>query len=66
MINFDDANGNEVLDEDEEDTIGYGKLYIDDREITPEEYDSYSMGEYEWLGAGINGISLEEPAAALN
>ena len=66
-VNFDDVNGNGMPDGDEEETVGYyGKDYIDNVEITPEEYDSYSMGEYEWLGAGANGMSLEELAAALN
>ena len=66
-VNFDDANGNGIPDEDEEETFGYyGADYIDDVEITPEEYASYSMGEYEWLGAGANSMSLKELAEALN
>lgn len=65
-VNFDDANGNGIPDEDEEETFGYyGADYIDGVEITPEEYASYSMGEYEWLGAGANSMNLEELAEAL-
>lgn len=65
-INFDDANGNEILDEDEEETVGYSKLYIGDREITMEEYESYSVGAYEWLGYGPDSMSLEELTEILN
>lgn len=66
-VNFDDANGNGMPDEDEEETFSYYSVdYIDDVEITPEEYDSYSVGEYEWLGSGENSMSLEELAEALN
>ena len=65
-VNFDDANGNGMPDEDEEETFGYYSAdYIDDVKITPEEFDSYSMGEYEWLGAGVIGMGLEELAAVL-
>ena len=65
-VNFDDVNGNGMPDEDEEESFGYYSTdYIDGVEITPEEYDSYSMGEYEWLGAGINSMSLEELEEAL-
>lgn len=65
--NFIDANGNGIPDGDESETAGYGdKSYIDGVEITPEEEKSYSMGEYEWLGAGRDGMSPEELADALN
>ena len=65
-LNFIDANGNGVPDGDESETAGYGdKSYIDGVEITPEEEKSYSMGEYEWLGAGQDGMSPEELADAL-
>lgn len=66
-LNFDDANGNGIPDEDEEESYGYYNVsYIDGVEVTVEEYESYSMGEYVWLEAGSNGMSLEELADALN
>lgn len=66
FLNFIDANGNGWPDGDEDETAGYGeKAYIDDVEITIEEEMSYSMGEYAWLGAGANGMSLKELAEAL-
>ena len=65
--NFIDSNGNGIPDGDENETAGYGgKSYIDGVEITPEEEKSYSMGEYEWLGAGQDGMSLEELSDALS
>ena len=66
-LNFDDANGNGMPDGDEEESYGYYNVsYIDGVEVTAEECESYSMGEYEWLGAGSDGMSLEELADALN
>lgn len=66
-VNFDDVNGNGMPDGDEEETVGdYGVDYIDGVEITSEKYESYSMGEYEWLGAGANSMSLKELTAALD
>lgn len=66
-VNFDDANGNGIPDGDEEESFDYYSAdYIDGVEITAEEYDSYSMGEYEWLGSGVNSMGLEELAASLN
>lgn len=66
-VNFDDANGNGIPDEDEEETFGYyGADYIDGVEATAEECDSYSMGEYEWLGAGPRSMNMEELTAALD
>lgn len=65
-VNFDDANGNGMPDEDEEESFGYYSAnYIDGAEITLEEYDSYSVGEYEWLGADANSMSMEALAEAL-
>lgn len=66
FLNFIDENGNGRPDGDESETVGYGdKSYIDGVEITLEEELSYSMGEYEWLGAGGNDMGLAELAAAL-
>ena len=66
-LNFDDANGNGMPDGDEEKSYGYYNVsYIGGVEVTTEECESYSMGEYEWLGAGSDGMSLEELADALN
>lgn len=65
-LNFDDANGNGIPDEDEEESYGYYYVsYIDGVEVTVEKCESYSMGEYVWLGAGSNGMSLEELADTL-
>ena len=66
FLNFIDENGNGRPDGDESETAGYGeKSYIDGVEITLEEEMSYSMGEYEWLGAGKNDMDLEELTVAL-
>lgn len=66
-LNFDDANGNRIPDESEEESYGYYNVsYIDGVEVTAEECESYNMGEYEWLGSGVNSMSLEELTAALN
>ena len=66
-LNFDDVNGNGMPDGDEEESYGYYNVsYIDGKEVTAEECESYSMGEYEWLGAGSDGMSLEELEEALN
>ena len=66
FLNFIDANGNGVPDGDESETAGYGdKSYVDGVEISWEEESSYSMGEYEWLGSGANGMNFEELTAAL-
>lgn len=66
FLNFIDENGNGVPDGDESETAGYGdKSYINGVGITPEEELSYSMGEYEWLGAGRYDMDLAELTAAL-
>lgn len=66
-LNFDDVNGNGMPDGDEEVSYGYYNVsYIDGKEVTAEECESYNMGEYEWLGAGTDGMSLEELEEALN
>lgn len=45
--NFDDVNGNGILDEDEEGSLGlYGINYINGREASNEECASYDAGEY--------------------
>lgn len=47
FYNFDDVNQNGIPDEDEEDSIGYyGVSYIDEREVSQEECESYDVGEY--------------------
>ena len=67
FLNFIDANENGRPDGDEEETAGYGdKIYIDGVEITPEKEMSYSMGEYEWLGASRYDMNLEDLVATLN
>lgn len=48
--NFDDANGNGYPDEDEKDSVGkYGASYIDGKEVTPQECESYEGGEYQHM-----------------
>lgn len=61
--NFDDVNGNGVPDEDEEGSVGYYSVsYVDDAQITNEQFAAYNAGEYEF----INGrMSLEELMNAL-
>lgn len=45
LWNFDDRNGNYRMDEDEEETLGQVAFYyLDDMEITQEEYDRYAIG----------------------
>ena len=61
--NFDDANGNGVPDENEQDSFGsYSVSYIDGREITEGEFNSYGEGEYEFIGGKM---SLEALLAEL-
>ena len=56
--NFDDANGNGMPDEEEEDSIGeYGISYIDGVEVTEEECAVYDMGEYEYI---FGSMSFDE------
>lgn len=65
-VNFDDTNRNGMPDEDEEESFGYYSVdYINNVEIAPEEYESYSMGEYVWLGSEPGGMNLEELIEAL-
>ena len=48
FYNFDDVNQNGIPDEDEEDSIGYyGVSYIDGREVSQEECESYDAGGYQ-------------------
>lgn len=54
LYNFDDANGNGSMDKDEEDSLGYGKLYIDGKEVTDEECEIYEKGEYEFIGTEMS------------
>lgn len=62
-LNFDDVNGNGIPDEEEEASFGcYSVSYIDDKEVSPEECDSYNAGDYEYI---TPIMSLEELLAAL-
>ena len=45
-----DSNGNGKVDEEEY----YGKIFIGDREITQEEYDSYDVGGYEYIEVNMD------------
>ncbi len=48
--NFDDVNQNGRPDEDEEGSIGYyGVSYIDGREVSQEECESYDIGGYQYM-----------------
>ena len=50
FYNFDDVNQNGIPDEDEEDSIGYyGVSYIDGKEVSQEECDSYDIGGYQYM-----------------
>lgn len=62
--NFDDVNGNGIPDKDEEESIGYyGISYINGVEVTPEEWDAFEVGEYEYIRAAM---SLEVLQSKLN
>jgi len=58
ILNFDDVNGNGMPDENETDSIGYYSTGYDitdnEREITNEEYTSYDLGEYEYIGVDMS------------
>lgn len=61
--NFDDANGNGILDEEEEESLGkYGVNYIDGVMVTPEACAAYDLGGYEYIRPSM---SLEDLMAAL-
>lgn len=48
--NFDDANGNGIPDENEQDSMGvYNTSYIEGVEVTTEECNSYDAGNYEYI-----------------
>ena len=50
FYNFDDVNQNGIPDEDEEGSIGYyGVSYIDEREVSQEECESYDIGGYQYM-----------------
>lgn len=62
--NFDDVNGNRIPDENEKASIGYyGISYINGVEVTPEEWDAFEVGEYEYIRAAM---SLEVLQSKLN
>lgn len=62
--NFDDVNGNGMLDDEEMDSVGlYGVNYIDGAEVSPEECAAYDLGGY----AFIEGtMSFDELKKSLN
>ncbi len=63
-VNFDDANGNGALDEEEYDSVGnYGVTYINGKEAAYEESEVYDMGPYEYI---TPSMSLEELREKLN
>lgn len=63
-VNFDDANENGSLDEEEYESAGnYGETYINGKEATYEECEVYDMGPYEYI---TPSMSLEELRAKLN
>lgn len=48
--NFDDANQNGMPDENEMGSMGnYSVSYIDEREVSPEECESYDIGGYQYM-----------------
>lgn len=50
FYNFDDVNQNGIPDEDEEGSIGhYGVSYIDGKEVSREECESYDIGGYQYM-----------------
>lgn len=62
-FNFDDANENGMLDEEEYDSVGnYSVSYLGDAEITDEEWNAYEAGEYVFIETVM---SLEELMAEL-
>lgn len=57
--NFDDANGNGMPDEEEQDSIGYyGVSYVNGEEITNEQYAAYDAGEYEFIVGDMSFMEL--------
>lgn len=49
-VNFDDANGNGVPDEEEMESLGrYGVSYLNGREASPEECAGFDAGEYQMI-----------------
>ncbi|MCI8743487.1 MAG: hypothetical protein HFG63_12845 [Lachnospiraceae bacterium] len=61
FINFDDANGNGILDPDEEDSIGsYGISYIDGAVATEEQCAAYDAGGYVYMEPKMSFEELRE------
>ena len=57
---FDDVNQNGIPDENEMDSIGrYSVNYIDGKEITDETYNSYDMGDYEYIEVHMSTENLK-------
>lgn len=57
-VNFDDANGNGMPDENEMDSLGrYSVNYLDDKEVASDEIPSFDAEQYEYIESKI---SLEE------
>ena len=54
-VNFDDVNGNGVLDEDEIGSVGYyGVNYLNGKEASVEECSVYDAGEYEMIRGDLS------------
>lgn len=61
FINFDDVNGNGILDPDEEDSIGsYGISYIDGAVATEEQCAAYDAGGYVYMEPEMSFEELRE------
>lgn len=59
--NFDDSNGNGILDEEESGSFGmYGVSYINGAEATNEECASYDAGGYEYIDPDMSWEQLRE------
>lgn len=59
-VNFDDANGNGVPDEDETGSIGYyGVSYLNGKEVSDAECAAYDAGEYEMIRGTMDLQGLE-------
>lgn len=57
---FDDANKNGIPDENEMDSFGrYSVNYIDGKEISDETYQSYDMGNYEYMEVHMSTDDLK-------
>lgn len=54
-VNFDDANGNGIPDENEMGSVGYyGVSYINGKEVSAQECAAYDAGEYEMIRGDLS------------